>query len=851
MSLRMFKISLLFIISTLFFTSCENEKDLRNFRAEGGIIDLCRLDFSEDNTIKLDGEWEFYWNELPTPSDFRDGTLFKKRKHITVPGIWRRSGLNSEGHATYRLLINFPKKASEEKRHLAMSIPTIYSAYTLWINGRIFAEFGTIGSSDERHRFGVGRKIAFFDIESDSAEIIINVSNYGFGWSGVTSSFTLGSASSILKMREMELTFNLITVVMLIFTSLYHLVFFFFRRDSREYLYFAFVALFFALTIVVWRESGFFNTGSYFFCEWVFVPATTAAALCAFLYIYHLFPSIVSIRYIYPIVVIEATFISLRIFSPKQLHVDQLFLQFLMVSYLIFYAFYISVKAIKENRESSIFFLVSVVPLATFTLHDILLSIRIISGGLFIAPMGLIPLMIMQSVFMAKRFANSFRKSEKLLKDLSQKNDEIEKANERLENLNHIKNKFLEGTYHEIKTPLNGLISLTESAIKTVYSDNKSYSPLYYLKSILNLEKRLSYLIKYMVQISAIKQKTVALNMESIDLRRVIDTTLALTRPFIKLKAIDIEVQISDRVSSVLTDENCILQILYNLISNSINFMDEGSITVSANRKESSVQIKISDTAIGILENRIKQIIDRFEQDTTVETLLDSRKISESGETTQTINLHGYEITCRSKPWSGTLFTFTLPACDEKPEDESDKCDLQHLLNFRDEIENDSEQDNLPSNSTILLADSEKRSHNLIYNFLFGSRCIIKQFSEGQSLLAHIENEEKPDLVILDSILSDMDGYDLCLKIRNIYNHFEMPVLILTAGSRAEEMDKVFNAGANDYIKKPFSKTELLSRISFHIKNLEEVQSFHKAFRNKIETDSWIVQPLRKQEENS
>ncbi len=113
-----------------------------------GILDLTNWDFDRNTPLKLNGEWEFYWNQLVEPMDFiKDLSISKGARLIRVPKYWNKGGegikYNAFGYATYRLII----KTKPESRLLALRIPRILTAYKLWINGEPMASCGIVKAS--------------------------------------------------------------------------------------------------------------------------------------------------------------------------------------------------------------------------------------------------------------------------------------------------------------------------------------------------------------------------------------------------------------------------------------------------------------------------------------------------------------------------------------------------------------------------------------------------------------------------------------------------------------------------------------------------------------------------------
>ena len=117
-------------------------------RARQGVIDLSAVDLQHAEPIRLDGAWEFYWQQLLTPADFKAGHPPQTPTYLTLPAAWNDTFVNGRklegaGYATFRLRI-LPGPAREE---LTLQLGELYSAYRLWVNGRLRVENGVIGKN--------------------------------------------------------------------------------------------------------------------------------------------------------------------------------------------------------------------------------------------------------------------------------------------------------------------------------------------------------------------------------------------------------------------------------------------------------------------------------------------------------------------------------------------------------------------------------------------------------------------------------------------------------------------------------------------------------------------------------
>lgn len=398
--------------------------------------------------------------------------------------------------------------------------------------------------------------------------------------------------------------------------------------------------------------------------------------------------------------------------------------------------------------------------------------------------------------------------------------------NEELRKADRLKDEFLANTSHELRTPLIGIIGLTESLIDgaagtlgaTVSSN---------LSMIVTSGKRLATLINDILDFSKLKNKELVIQCKSIDIRQIAEIVLTLSRPLIAGKPIDLKNRIPMECPPVNGDENRLQQILYNLVSNAIKFTESGSVEVSAQWTEHDghpdhdIVFMVSDTGIGIPENKFDQIFESFEQvDATT-----SRTYGGTGLgltiTRQLIELHGGKIWVSSDVGKGTTFHFTLPVSDAAPEQVGTPAEIQSRLL---EIREDKDPETMPARRTvsgedefqILAVDDEPVNLQVLYNQLTLQNYRVEQAKNGIEAL-QLLNMGRYDLVLLDVMMPRLSGYEVCQKIRETHSITTLPIIMLTAKNQVIDMVEGFESGANDYLTKPFSKTELNQRIKTHI----------------------------------
>ena len=404
----------------------------------------------------------------------------------------------------------------------------------------------------------------------------------------------------------------------------------------------------------------------------------------------------------------------------------------------------------------------------------------------------------------------------------------LEEKNTQLQHLDKLKDEFLANTSHELRTPLNGIIGLAESLIDGATGQLPA-TTIANLTTIASSGRRLATLVNDILDFSKLKHQNLELSIKSVGVREIADVVLILSRPLVGTKNLQLINSISPDMPLVAADENRLQQIFYNLIGNAIKFTETGRIEVLAAVDDRNVEVTVADTGIGIPSDKLETIFESFEQgDGSI-----VRKYGGTGLglalTKQLVELHGGKIFVSSSVGQGSRFTFTLPISENRVNIVSEELRIQALSTVqRSPIAPPSDSTSASAiypeivavksgDFKILIVDDEAINLRVLANNLSLANYSISQASSGLEALEIIENGWHPDLILLDVMMPRMTGYEVCGKIRKKFLPSELPVVMLTAKNQVSDLVEGFRSGANDYLTKPFNKTELLARIKTHL----------------------------------
>jgi signal transduction histidine kinase len=428
-----------------------------------------KSDLDKKEGVKLDSNWDFYWEQLLRPDQIDQGKLFGKVDltnwtHFANPN---NEKLPSLGYATYRLRFTVPK----ENPNLSLYVPRIIGAYKLWVNGKLAMEVGKVGTSRETtlHRRFI-KVIPLNSLESDF-EIVIQVSNFYNKKGGIDEPILLGNTRDMIAKQSLQSRVDMVFIGSLSFIGVFFLVFFFvFWSKDRAVFYFALFCLGMAyhalndnyaplaqlfdnLSWVLTTKTEYLSAhllgvgGSYFFAE----------ILSKFVHKWYKKSILISIL----------SFSFLTIILPAPLFTELVVPYLILLFVNIIYVLLISIYAIKSG-----------IPISNLLIVCLLFAVVIFTGQIFsyiydsqntliYVKFGGIILFLSISFLLMQRFSASFKEleiSNKLVLDqkeellsinqsLSESVSELENSNKELDDFNHI-------VSHDLKSPLSSIYSI-------------------------------------------------------------------------------------------------------------------------------------------------------------------------------------------------------------------------------------------------------------------------------------------------------------------------------------------------------------------------------------------------------
>ena len=388
-----------------------------------------------------------------------------------------------------------------------------------------------------------------------------------------------------------------------------------------------------------------------------------------------------------------------------------------------------------------------------------------------------------------------------------------------IEELNQSKLRFFTNISHEFRTPLTLIVSQLEMLM-----ERNDIQPLVYgkLVGIHRNTLRMKRLITELLDFRKQEQGFEKFKYSKQDIYSFLDEIYLSFKEYARGKQIIFEYFNKDRSLDVWFDVVQLEKVIYNLLSNAFKYTPlGGTVSLSVQEYENSVMILISDTGIGIAEENLNKIFDRFYQ---VDSL-DNQKGTGIGLALakSIIEAHKGKIGARSREGKGTTFVVELPLGDshisvsqkvETPDIDSYCISLLKMDDEKitEEIPEDENSDRTeePSSKILIVEDNEELRELLVR--LFSKVYSVYEAQDGEEGFEKAK-EVQPDIVLSDIMMPKMSGIEMCRMIKSNFETSHIPVILLTAQTAEEFTIQGLKMGADDYITKPFSMEELTFRI--------------------------------------
>jgi signal transduction histidine kinase/CheY-like chemotaxis protein/HAMP domain-containing protein len=428
--------------------------------------------------------------------------------------------------------------------------------------------------------------------------------------------------------------------------------------------------------------------------------------------------------------------------------------------------------------------------------------------------------------------------------EIEQARQEIEERAKQLDLASRYKSQFLANVSHELRTPLNSLLILARLLAQNP-ADNLTAKQVEYANVIHSSGTDLLLLINDILDLSRVEAGKLDIHPERFALASLAEDLRTVFEPLAAEKRLDFAVETeADVPAEVLTDRQRLRQILHNLLSNAVKFTPQGRVELRiglaghrAAGEEPVITFSVTDTGIGITDDNLETIFEAFQQgDGTT-----SRRYGGTGLglaiSREVAAQLGGRITAESEPGHGSTFTLYLPTAYSGAVEEltppraanaaDDAADLPSLplavvaaaaaqalaaavQSPAAAAQPPGAHDSLRGRS-VLVVDDDLRNAFAITAILELYGLTVIHAPDGHQGLGVLRSNHDIDLVLMDVMMPEMDGYATTAAIRTMPECADLPVIAVTARAMQGDMDKSLAAGASDYVTKPVDTEELLA----------------------------------------
>lgn len=413
--------------------------------------------------------------------------------------------------------------------------------------------------------------------------------------------------------------------------------------------------------------------------------------------------------------------------------------------------------------------------------------------------------------------------------NLIEANSSLQEMTSKLISMDKMKDEFLINTSHELQTPLNGIINISEALTEGKYgSINEKQEEE--LKLVLSISRRLSLLIRDILDFEKIERNDMKLNLKAINVKAASKLTVEVLRHLIQGKDVQILMKVPNNLPNVLADENRLLQILYNLIGNAIKFTKNGTITLTAKEENKYIKVTIEDTGIGISKEKQQNLFNAFSQASEAQT---ASEYSGSGLglyiSKQLLSrMNGHIFLEWSQLNKGTCISFLIPKTTESIPNMKQEPEILSKDTYKSE---NTENSIVSSKFKILAVDDELTNLRVLKAIFDAPEYEVLTTSNGMEAINLVNIHNDIDLVLMDVMMPGISGYEASRKIRERYSIYDLPLLLLTVRDTPEDIVMGFDSGANDFITKPFVAKELKARV---LNLLQMKKSVENALKNEM-----------------
>ena len=400
--------------------------------------------------------------------------------------------------------------------------------------------------------------------------------------------------------------------------------------------------------------------------------------------------------------------------------------------------------------------------------------------------------------------------------------EETRQARAAAEEADAAKSAFLSTVSHELRTPLTSVLGFAKIIRKRLEDrifpllttdDRKVRQTIEQVGENLNVVvsegERLTKLIDDVLDLAKIEAGKLEWHMATVSMADVIDRATAATSSLFQQKGLALVRDVSPDLPPVVGDPDRLLQVVINLISNAVKFTAAGSVTCRARLQDDGIAISVIDTGLGISAADQPKVFEKFKQ--VGDTLTDKPKGTGLGLPIcrEIVEHHGGRIWVESELGKGSTFSFVVPVKLASTA-RTAPVSLEALVRELRQQVGVSDSRTAGHQPSILAVDDDPHIRALLAQEFAEAGYRLRLAADGREALAEVRRE-RPDLVILDVMMPEINGFDVAAVLKNDPQTMDIPIIIL---SIVEDRTRGFRLGIDRYLSKPIDTAALFREVS-------------------------------------
>lgn len=683
---------LVLAFSGYFITSLIHSLPEKGLQISQGLYDFSDRNAGDMKLTEIRGEVEFYQDTLLSHEDFTREIPPEPTCFLQIPSKWNKLRANSNapsghGYGTYRFHMLVKKK-----EWYGLKVKDFKLAYSLCINGKLLGGSGTVGTNMKEMVPSRYQREFYFSPETDTVEVIFQISNFHHRKGGATGTLLFGSSEDIIMWKARQVGIEAFLIGLLFILFIYHLVLYSYRRKDKSILYFSLLCLSMFLRTGYIGERLFLEVFS--FLGWsistkIEYISFLALPIFSTLFISSLFPKDIPKWLVWFVNIFAILCISLILILNPTLYSYTSYSQYLLGLTSAYILVLLFIASLRKRKYAFPIFL----GFCAFFLSSIFDAISYATemDSLYLMPAGLFVVTLSQAYVLAQKSSSTYTKAEELSDELNRyaskleilvqertleiqlqkeeieqqkksiesKARELSQSNENLLKLASFKKKMTNMMVHDLKNPLHNIIGFTslpgsiDKFKNTVHG--AGWNMLNMIENFLDLEKH--------------ESSEIRLKKKLIDLRKVVEDAYSITGYMMENSGLDFHNEVGENIK-LYADEDMIKRVISNILSNAAKYSNrQGFVRLTCEKSLSAdgqefAKVFIYNNGDPIATDKLNEIFENYSQATnTNESQYHSSGIG-LAYCKLAIHAHGGEIAATSGEEYGVTFWFTLPFFD-------------------------------------------------------------------------------------------------------------------------------------------------------------------------------------------